>query len=250
VVAPGLIGLNSIISIPTLEEWTLAGIGGWKMGDGGQSCDKVCNNSGLACFALNSGQQPSRSVSFALFKYFGIISYVGQVYPTPMSNEAMPACTRDRGEDNWCDYGSGNSVCNKVLLLTSRLCACRSSSLTYQGASACQDCVAGKYLGTGGNDAATDCVLCDTGKYSALVGASTCLACAAGTYSATAGASSASTCLACAAGTYSASSGASVCLACAAGTYAASGAASACLACAAGTYSPTAGVIRDPYLGR
>jgi hypothetical protein len=104
VVAPGLTGLSSIVSIPTLAEWTLAGIGEWKMGYNGESCDKVCNNSGLACFALNAGQQPSREVSFALFKYFGIIKDIGQVFSAAGSNEVLPACTRDMGDDNWCDY--------------------------------------------------------------------------------------------------------------------------------------------------
>jgi hypothetical protein len=143
-----------------------------------QSCDKVCNNSGLACFALNSGQQPSRSVSFALFKYFGIISYVGQVYPTPMSNEAMPACTRDRGEDNWCDYGSGNSVCNKVL--SSNVEAlCLSFIITHLSGERppARTVLRASTWGRGATDAATDCVLCDTGKYSALVGASSSSVC-------------------------------------------------------------------------
>jgi hypothetical protein len=47
--------------------------------------------------------------------------------------------------------------------------------VTYQGASACSDCVAGKYLGTEGNDAATDYELCAKGKYSSALGVSVCL---------------------------------------------------------------------------
>ena len=50
------------------------------------------------------------------------------------------------------------------------------------GATACIDCVAGKYLDTEGNDAETDCVLCARGTYSSALGVSVCLDCVSGKY--------------------------------------------------------------------
>jgi hypothetical protein len=63
VLPPGLRGLANSIAVSKLEEWTLAGIGEWKLGNTGQSCDVVCNNHNLQCLALDLGQQPSLEVS-------------------------------------------------------------------------------------------------------------------------------------------------------------------------------------------
>ncbi len=44
------------------------------------------------------------------------------------------------------------------------------------------NCPSGTYLETIGNDALSDCVTCDEGKYSVIHGSSTCLNCPSGTY--------------------------------------------------------------------
>jgi rubredoxin len=67
------------------------------------------------------------------------------------------------------------------------------------GAIACRDCVAGKYLATEGNNAATDCVLCGLGKYSSAMGVSVCLDCTSGKFSEVVGAL---VCTNCAAGKF------------------------------------------------
>ena len=67
-----------------------------------------------------------------------------------------------------------------------------------------------------------DCLVCDAGKYSAILGASTastCVACSAGKYSATPGAITASTCLACSGGMISNLAGSTVCVGCGEDTF-------------------------------
>jgi hypothetical protein len=68
---------------------------------------------------------------------------------------------------------------------------------TFVGATACTNCVAGKYGRTEGASDASDCADCVAGKYSLTEGASTqsvCTDCAAGKYVETAGASACTSC--------------------------------------------------------
>ena len=114
----------------------------------------------------------------------------------------------------------------------------------------CQDCEAGKYLATEGNDAATDCTLCGEGKYSATSGASeaaACIDCLAGKYAAQQGSNEESDCILCGMGKYSTETGATeagACQSCIAGKFSATrgnDAESDCQACGAGKYSEMVG---------
>ena len=84
-------------------------------------------------------------------------------------------------------YQSGNSyrvkTCDRRILIRRP----RAESAGQAGATACYDCVAGKYLATEGNDAETDCMLCARGTYSYSVGVSVCLECVSGKYADTEG---------------------------------------------------------------
>jgi hypothetical protein len=180
VVASAPIALNALNAMAGADEW--------KLGDSGQSCDIACRSAGLECLAPNATQQPSLQDSRALFDYFGLADYELD----SNTDQRVPMCNTGA---RVCVYGDVNSVCNTGLTHWRRLCACHSQPPTSQRASACQDCVAGKYLATEGNDAATDCLPCAKGKYSSAPGVSVCVDCTSGKYSATEGNTNESSCV-------------------------------------------------------
>ena len=68
------------------------------------------------------------------------------------------------------------------------------------GSANCDECSRGTYLETIGNDALSDCIACDAGKYSVVNGSSsykTCLNCPSGTYLETIGNDALSDCITC-----------------------------------------------------
>ena len=181
VVASGLLGLSSSISIPILEEWTKKGATEWKWGSDGESCMAVCSNSELYCISVPI----LANDAIALFKYFGKSSTTSWDINPYFQNIAAPSCV-----DSWksCYYKDSSWVlsCSAYDSYPNhrRLCACGPSlGLVYTEVSNCTNCVAGKYSTTVGASQASTCMDCVAGKYSNATGVSTCMDCVAGTYS-------------------------------------------------------------------
>jgi hypothetical protein len=161
----------------TLEEWTLSGIGEWKLGDKGQSCNSVCNDQ---CVTLNERQQPLAAIQ-ALPAHLGILNAIWLAGPTYAPLCEGPICFYNREIGSVLHCGVNAESFQK------RICPCLSSTTpTYQGAVTCTNCAAGTYLVTKGDDTVTDCVPCVNGKFSAAKGATasdTCSDCVAGKFS-------------------------------------------------------------------
>jgi hypothetical protein len=246
-VGSGLIGVTSSIAMSTVEAWTEDGVSEWKMGDGGESCDTVCRKTpGLECRAQLTPEEDTRAL-FASFgkTYIGWESLSDTLAPFCVSYDELSNVYNGQEHDFYhCVYGEEMSMCDKAYEEYFRLCACGSSVIDFDRVATCHDCVAGKYLGTEGSDAATDCVPCAKGKYSTTVGASSstaCLGCDAGKYSDTEGASS---CEMCSGGMYSTTLGASsatTCLDCGVGKYSTTWTGSTYCVCNAGTKGPNGG---------
>ena len=114
------------------------------------------------------------------------------------------------------------------------------------GATACQNCRAGKYLSSVGCDTATACVDCAKGKYSNATGATfagTCRSCLTGKYSPSAGNTDSSDCYDCEPGSYAKAPGSTVCMMCPSGTYSTARGMSVCSLCAQGVSLP--GAVHD-----
>jgi hypothetical protein len=188
-VASGLLGSNSNIARSTLEEWTAAGVSEWKLSNAGDSCNTACSNSGLQCHS----NILSKTYMVAMLAYLGRPYF----FWTNTKSDGTLMCDNVYPRDYtsvWCYYQEiMMSKCDVSYAYYLRLCVCGSSSFTVtssQGSSTCSDCVAGKYLSTEGkkkrvlfigtqysnlytavDDESTDCVQCETGKYSVTLAA-------------------------------------------------------------------------------
>ena len=122
------------------------------------------------------------------------------------------------------------------------------------GTGACLNCIAGKYVGVTGSNAASDCIDCAAGRYSGVAGSGTvsdCVDCAAGHFTTDANNDSdgdgvstgASHCNLCPAGKHN-SEGSSTCIDCTVGLYGSTSGAtssSSCTECDVGRYSDVSG---------
>jgi hypothetical protein len=88
VVAPGLIGLSTIAT-STLEAWTIAGVGVWKVGEKGQSCETTCvtTHALLECKTLYPLSAPNQRLVFAHLGYSTATGY-NHWYAANVSPEA------------------------------------------------------------------------------------------------------------------------------------------------------------------
>ncbi len=161
ILPPGLQGLSDTIATSTLNNWGLAGIGAWKMGTLNQNCDAVCNDISMQCFVLSSGQQPSNDVVVSLANKLGDRQYYGyrwQLFASPIA----PFCWASPGFSMpQCYSGSVDSDCGQASPTYIRICACRSlSPPTFQGASTCTNCAAGKFSAAVGAATVNTCAVC------------------------------------------------------------------------------------------
>ena len=239
-----LLGLVGSIDNSTLETWAAAGVLGWNLGSPGQSCDTVCSNVGLSC-STSSGrfpQQLSQADTRAIFAQSGTYCYSGYT----SSDAFAPSIYYGY----YCYRGTGTSSCSATADSYARLCACSGTPIpmtgafvvpdgTYVGASACLDCVAGKYIATQGN---STCALCGKGTYSEATGLtsdSMCTKCGMGKYSVHPGKTSSATCE-CAPGFFG-----DMCTPCGLGYYKRTVGSSSCLACPPNSVSRTGSIFLE-----
>ena len=206
----GLIGLynnlNNLnnIDMPTLDQWTTAGVNQWKMGNLGESCTTACGNSGLQC----------HSTKLLMKETISIYAYIGMVSPETV--QIYESATSPFCEIPWtypppifyrCWGQPFNApACDAAHSSRYRLCSCGSSPLTVTPSPfpGCRDCVANTYNFEVGS--AVSCASCPDNSQSES-GQAVCL-CNKG-YTPVGG-----TCMGCARGTYKEVTGSSPCIAC------------------------------------
>jgi len=255
------------IATSTLQTWAAAGVRDWKLGGDGQSCDTTCVNIGLTCSTASGRfpQQLTQTNTDAAFAHAGVYCQYKHDMDYHAAAPFYSYFTRTGSRRCYKGSGTGNTAPNCASWHTGwqRLCSCSGTAIAisrdfvvsdglFIGASACSDCVAGKYTTT----TSSTCLDCVAGTYKTLAGPDACTDCGISTYSASVGATHSSTCLACplyadapmgsnistACVCKAGSSGpADMCVLCAAGKYKALAGPETCADCGIGTYSVSVG---------
>jgi len=118
---------------------------------------------------------------------------------------------------------------------------CEDGMHSTNGATVCNDCLAGKYV-----DAENKCIECSPGSYSKWSSLEACSMCEPGRYAKSPGATS---CELCDSGTHSTSTGATACVSCAPGRYADGLGLTTCAECNPGRYSDVQGATSCTLCG-
>ena len=130
---------------------------------------------------------------------------------------------------NFCDGGKYSSSSGAL-----SCSSCPAGSFSSTNATACIDCVEGRYSGEG----RSSCDLCEKGFYALSAGSTGCVACALGTAQPRNGSSS---CIECEAGKYQSSTGQTSCQTCNAGEVSAIVGSASCDSCEPGRYQSLTG---------